>query len=231
LIDIINASSSSRYNSFFTNIGEARGTMKTLATSRHGEIMSINNTDDLFTELYEQITALGQSNTSRNMSNDMMMARIKKYLASERYNIDYSDLIEKLGTEAYDKIIDKATYNFSITPEVFATYLELYHNAVKLLMDSAIFTVRWGKAYHIEMFGDILVKLCTKPFKDGANIIEDTQYLHGLAVTLLLNTIGVACVKYERFTELDRILKLSVPAGNFMGFYREPLLYLLGVSH
>jgi hypothetical protein len=231
LIDIINASSSSRYNSFFTNVGEGNDTMKTLATSKHGEIMSITNADDLFTELYEQITALEQSNTSRNMSHDMMMARVKKYLASEQYNIDYSDLIEKLGTEAYDKIMERAAYNFSITPELFTTYLELHHSAVKPLMDAAILAVRWGKVYHIEMFGDILVKLCTKPFKNGENNIADAQYLHGLAATLLLNTIGVACVKYERFTELDRILKLSVPAGNFMGFYKKPLLSLLDLTH
>ena len=45
---------------------------------------------------------------------------------------------------------------------------------------------------------------------------------------LLLNTIGIACVKYGRFKELNSILKLSVPEGNFMGYYRQPLLYLLG---
>jgi hypothetical protein len=205
--------------------------MKTLATSRHGEIMLINSADDLFTELYEQITALEQSNTSRNMSHDMMMARVKKYLSSDLHNIEYSDLIENLGTEAYDKIIDKATCNFSITPELFATYLELHHNAVKPLMDAAILAMRWGKAYHIKIFGDILIKLCTKPFKNGEITTEGTQYLHALAATLLLNTMGVACVKYERFTELNGILKLSVPAGHFMGFYREPLLRLLGLTH
>ena len=228
LINIINRSLSSRYNSFFTNVGEANDTMKILATSRHGEVMQIKGADDLFTELYEQVTALGQSNTSRNMSHDMMMARVKKYLSSELYNIEYSDLIENLGKEAYNKIMAKANYNFVLTSEQFSTYIELHHNAVKSLMDAAILAVRWGKSYHIEVFGDILVKLCTKPYRNGEITTEGTQYLHALGATLLLNTIGVACVKYERFTELNRILKLNVPAGNFMGFHRESLLYLLG---
>jgi hypothetical protein len=227
LIDIINASSLSRYNSFFTDIGEANDIMKTLSTYRHGEIMLINSADDLFTELYEQIAALEQSNTSRNMNHDMMMARVKKYLSSERHNIEYSDLIEKLGTEAYDKIMAKANYNFTITPEQFSAYFELHHNVLKSLMDAAILAARWGKAYHIEIFGDLMVKLCTKPFINGESYQENTQYLHALGATLLLNTIGVACVKYERFAELNRILKLSVPAGNFMGFHRLSLLYLL----
>lgn len=231
LIDIINSSSSSRYNSFFTNVGEASDIMKTLATSRHGEIMQIKDADDLFTELYEQVTALGRSNASRSMSQDMMMARVKKYLSSELYNIEYSDLIEKLGTEAYDKIMAKANYNFTIAPEQFSAYFELHHNAVKSLMDAAILAARWGKAYHIEIFGDIMVKLCTKPFRSGEITTEGTQYLHALGATLLLNAIGVACVKYERFSELNRILKLSVPAGNFMEFHRLSLLYLIGSTH
>ena len=231
LVDIINGSSSLRYNSIFTNIGEASDVMKELAASRRGEIMLIKGADDLFTELHEQVVALEQSNTNRRLNYDVMMSRVKKYLSSEQYNIEYSDLIEKFGTEAYDKIMAKANYNFTITPELFSAYFELHHNAVKPLIDIAILAARWGKAYHIEAFGDILVKLCTKPFRNGEITTEGTQYLHALGATLLLNAIGVACVKYERFTELNKVLKLSVPAGNFIGFYRKPLLSLLGMPH
>lgn len=231
LVDIINGSSSSRYNSFFTNVGKANDVMNALVTSRRGEVIQIDGADDLFTELYEQVTALEQSNVSRNMSHDMMMTRAKKYMSSELYNIEYSDLVERLGNEAYNKIMAQANYNFHLTPEKFSDYFELHHNAVKPLMDIAILAARWGKAYHIEMFEDILVKLCTKPFRDGESHIENTQYLHALGATLLLNAIGVACVKYERFAELDRMLKLSVPAGNFMGFHRMALLSLLGSTH
>ncbi|WP_394700410.1 SIR2 family protein [uncultured Bacteroides sp.] len=231
LVDIINGSSSSRYNSFFTNVGEASDVMKALAISRRGEIMLIKGADDLFTELHEQVVALEQSNTSRRLNYDVMMSRVKKYLSSEQYNIDYSDLIEKFGTEAYDKIMAKANYNFTITPEQFFAYFELHHNAVKPLIDIAILTARWGKAHHIEAFGDIMVKLCTKPFRSGEITTEGTQYLHALGATLLLNAIGIACVKYDRYTELNKILKLSVPAGNFIGFYRKSLLSLLGSTH
>lgn len=231
LVDIINDASPSRYNSFFTNVGKASDVLNTLAVSRRGEIMLIKGADDLFTELYEQITALSKSNISRHLNYDMMTARVKKYLSSEQYNIEYSDLVERFGAEAYDTIMAKANYNFTITPELFSTYLELHYNAIKPMIDIAILAARWGKAYHIEAFGDILVKLCTKPFKNGGSYIEDTQYLHALGATLLLNAIGVACVKYERFTELNKVLKLSVPAGNFIGFYRKPLLSLLGMTY
>lgn len=227
LVGILNDSSLSRYNSFFASVGKTSDIIKTLAATKHGEIMSIDSADNLFTDIFEQISALAQSNTSRSMSHDVMMARVKKYLSSEQYSIEYSDLIEKLGTEAYDKIIAKANYNVRLSPDLFSLYLDWHHNAVRALIDIAILAVRWGKPHHIEMFGDILVKLCTKPIRNGESYYEDTQYLHALGATLLLNAIGVACIKYKRFAELNNILQLKVPAGNFMGYHRMSLLYLL----
>jgi len=231
LVDIIQGSAAPRYNSFFTSVGEASDMIKSLAASRRGEIMPIKSADDLFSELYEQITALEKNNVSRRMSHDLMMPRVKKYLSSAQHNIDYSDLLERLASEAYDTIASKANYNFPLTSDKFHDYWELHNNAVKPLMDIAVLAARWGEAFHIEAFGDILVKLCMKPVRNGESYIETTQYLHALGGTLLLNAIGIACVKYERFAELDKILKLSVPAGNFMGFYRKSLLYLLGSIH
>ncbi len=228
LINIINSLSSPRYNSFFTTLGEASDSMRTLAKSRHGEVMQIDGADELFSELFEQVSALEKINVSNSISNDMMMSRVKKYLSSDSYKIEFSDLIEKMGTEAYDKIMAKANFNFLLTPELFSSYLEIHHKAVKPLLDAAILSVRWGKSYHIEVFGDILIKLCTKPFIAGESRREGTQYLHSLGATFLLNAIGIACVKYERFTELNKILKLSVPAENFTGSNdRESLLSLL----
>lgn len=231
LIDIINKSSTSRYNSFLATVGKVSDNMNCLAKFRFGEIMPIQGADSFFTELYEQVTALEENNTSRNLNHDMMMARMKKYLSSEQYDIEYSDLIEKLGAEVYDKIMAKANYNFALTPELFTSYLEVHHNAVKPLLDVTILAARWGKSHHIKAFGEILVKLCTKPFRNGEVTCERTQYLHALAPMLLLNAVGIACVKYERFKELDKILKLSVPAGNFMGPYRKSLLSLLGSTY
>ncbi|MFA5433936.1 MAG: SIR2 family protein [Bacilli bacterium] len=229
LVDIIHSSPISRYNSFFTYIEEANEELRDLATSRHGEFMNINSADDLFNELYQQVMALEKINASRCMNHEIMMSRVKKFLSSDQYDIEYSDLIEKLGKEAYDKIIAKAKYNFVITPEQFSTYFECHYNAVKPLMDAAILAARWGKPHHIALFGDVLVKLCMKPFQNSE--YGDTKYLHSLGAALLFNTIGVACVKYERYAELNKLLGLSVPGGNFMGFNRKPLLSLLGSVH
>ena len=231
LIEIINGATHSRYNSFFAYIGEAKNSIMSLSRDRMGELMPIESADNLFSELHEQIMALEKYDVNANMNHEMMMARVKKYLSSKQYDIEFADIIEKWGAEAYDQITEVAHYNFQLSKEAFERYLEIHLRAITPLLDAAILTARWGKEWHIKLFGEILIKLCTKPMRNGETTTEGTQYLHALAPMLLLNTIGIACVKYGRFKELNSILKLSVPVGNFMGFYREPLLSLLGETH
>lgn len=231
LISIINNAAHSRYNSFFAYIGEPNDSLKTLSQNRLGELMPIGSADNLFSELYEQIMALEKYDANANMNHEMMMARVKKYLSSKQYDIEFADIIEKWGTEAYNQITKVAHYYFQLSKEVFEYYLEIHLRAIDPLLDAAILTARWGKGWHIKLFGEILIKLCIRPMKNGEITAEGTQYLHALAPMLLLNTIGIACVKYGRFKELNNILKLSVPEGNFMGYYRQPLLYLLGGTH
>lgn len=231
LIGIINSTTRSRYNSFFAYIGEANNSIKSLSQNRQGEVMSIENADNLFSELYEQIMALEKYDVDANMSHAMMMARVKKYLSSKQYDIEFTDIIEKWGTEAYNQITEVAHYNFRLSKEAFERYLEIHLHAITPLLDAAILTARWGKEWQIKLFGDILIRLCIIPFKNGERGVVETSYIHALAPMLLLNVIGIACVKYGRFKELNNILSLSVPAGNFMGFYREPLLSLLGGTH
>lgn len=231
LIEIINGATHSRYNSFFTYIGEAKNSIMSLSRDRMGELMPIESADNLFSELYEQITALEKYDANANMSHEMMLARVKKYISSKQYDIEFADIIEKWGAEAYNQITEVAHYNFSLTKESFERYLEIHLRAIDPLLDAAIITARWGKEWHVKLFGDILIKLCIKPFKNGERGVVETSYIHALAPMLLLNVIGIACVKFGRFKELNSILKLYVPAGNFMGFYRHPLLYLLGGTH
>jgi len=231
LIGIINSTTRSRYNSFFAYIGEANNSIKSLSQNRQGEVMPIENADNLFSELYEQIMALEKHDVDANMSHAMMMARVKKYLSSKQYDIEFTDIIEKWGTEAYNQITEVAHYNFRLSKETFERYLEIHLHAITPLLDAAILTARWGKEWQIKLFGDILIRLCIKPFKNGERGVVETSYIHALAPMLLLNVIGIACVKFGRFKELNSILKLSVPEGNFMGYYRKPLLYILGGTH
>lgn len=232
LIKIISGTVVPRYNSLFATVGKAKETIANLSYSRNGELLPIRGADEMFSELWEQVSALNENHINKNMVHDIMIAKCKKYLSASHYDIEYMDLVERLGNEAYNVINAHAQYDFVLTQDSFSKYLEIHKSVITPLIEIAVLAIRWGKWYQIKPFGELLVKLCTRSFKNGEITCEGTQYLHSIAPMLLLNAIGVACVKYNRYKELDSILKLSVPAPNFMTVsYRWKLLYLLGGTH
>ena len=232
LIEIIKNSPHPRYSSFFTSVGDPGDNLKELSKMRHGEIMPIKGADELFSELCEQVMALKAYAISANMNQEMRIARLKKYLSGEQYRIEFTDTIEKWRTEAYEQIAAVANYNFSLTQKSFRRYLDIHYSAVEPLLEAAILTVRWGKPWQIKLLGDVLVKLCTKKWRNGEYSVERTSYLHALAPMLLFNTLGVACVKWQRFKELDAVLRMTVPSENFgHSPYRASLLSLLACTY
>ena len=230
LIQLIEGATRPRYNSFFAYVGEANKSLSALSNQRAGELLCIENADQLFTELCEQVLALEKHNVSRNMTHEMMIARVKKYLSLEQYDIEFADLVEKWRDETFKRINEVAQECLEYTPESFAHCLDIHFRAVTEipLLETAILTARWGKKHHLQLFGDVLIKLCM--VSSSYYLKGNGEFFHALAPTLLLNTLGVACVKYGRFAELNTILCSSVPPQNFAGNYSEPLLPLLGTT-
>ena len=231
LIQLIEGATRPRYNSFFAYVGEANKSLSALSNQRAGELLCIENADQLFTELCEQVLALEKHNVSRNMTHEMMIARVKKYLSLEQYDIEFADLVEKWRDEAFKRITEVAQERLEYTPESFAHCLDIHFRAVTEipLLETAMLMARWGKKHQLEFFGEILIKLCmvsSSYYLKGGNV----ESFHALASTLLFNTLGVACVKYGRFAELNTILCTFVPSGNLAGSYGEPLLSLLGTT-
>lgn len=229
LIRILEDARRSRYGSFFTYVGAETEVLKALSEKLEGETMSIKGADELFSELFKQVMALNGCAVRTNMSQEERIAQVKKYLSSELYAIDFADMIKQWGDEAYKQISGVAHYNFQLTRETFDRYQKIHLSAVTPLLEAAVLTVRWGKEWRIKLFGDILVKLCTLEWRRGESRVSDTTYVHGLAPMLLLNALGIACVKYQRFKELNTILSSTVSRENFFDTSCRPqLLAILG---
>lgn len=228
LIRILEDAPRSRYASFFTYVGEETEVLKALSEKLEGETMSIKGADELFSELFKQVMALNGRAVRTNMRQEERIAQVRNYLSSEQHAIDFADMIKQWGDEAYKQISEVAHYDFQLTREAFDRYLKIHLSAVTPLLEAAVLTVRWGKESQIQLIGDVLVKLCTKEWRSGERYVSDTIYLHGLAPMLLLNALGIACVKYQRFKELNAILGSTVSLDNFRFYgHRTQLLAIL----
>ena len=232
LVNIINQSPVSRYNSFFTDVRTANHDLIELAEKRKGETVKIDGADALYNELYEQTDALRKNEVSKALDLDILLARIKKYLIDKKYEIEFEELIDNLSDDAYDRVQSIANYNVPLTSDSFNAFFELHRTAVHNLIEVSIVIGRWGKPVHVKKIGQVIVRLCLLPWKNGRTTCGHTNYVHGVGATLLLNALGISCVRYENYAGLNEVVKLDVPAENFI-FYnsRQKLLCLIGESH
>lgn len=232
LTEIIHGAKLTRYGSYFSYVGKTSDSLNELAEGRNADLIKIDDADRFFSELQEQVSALEKINLSKTISADLFVTRVKKYLPIPEKSIDLEELIENEGKYAQDTILKYASYNFCITPEVFRKYLDLHKQAVEKLIPAAIAVVRWGKEKQVIQFKEILIRLCLRPLVNGEFTCEGTQYLHLLASCFLFNAIGIASVKYKKFSHLKSLFKVKVPAGNVTNISSPMnLVYLVLTDH
>lgn len=228
LKNVIRTASNSRYGIYFTYLSKISKSLKELAKETNGQPIEIKDANNLFMELNERVDALSRMEMSNDLDDKIIVARIKKYLSKNEYRILYSELIQHLSFEAVEEINVKANYNFYLTEEKFEEYLDIHVKAVHSLLLVTPYICHWGNQEQLADLGDTIVKLCL------VNINRWTEYsnfLHSIAAVLLFNCVGICCVKFKRFKELNKILSLTVPEHNFMDYRREKILYLIGDSH
>lgn len=157
---------------------------------------------------------------------------VKSYLLEPSKQILLTELIEDEKEEAFNKILQYASYNHQTTPQTFGMYLTIHQEAIAKLMSAVLPIVRYGNLNQQSLLLDSIVKLCIKPFKSGEITMHGTQYVHLLAATFLYHATGVAAIKYSRFELVKRMMEAKVPAPNVLSpSFAFSLEYLAGCNH
>lgn len=207
LVNIIRSSENRRYESYFTYCNKCENTLKELATFRQGNTLPIENADSFFTELAERVMALSNLEGNHPLSKDIAVERLKRYIAKSEKNILYDDLFENESERAYNKIIQN--YSFPLNHKTFNECLKRHLNAIDTLLPMCITAVRWAKPIHEQAVCDMLARFVEFPIKSGESYQSETVKLHYLSGLLLMYTIGISCIKYDKYSLLNKILHIS----------------------
>ena len=157
---------------------------------------------------------------------------VKRLLSSPNSEIAYTEMIEDEGKKTYEKILEKANYNFTINSTNFKSYKEYHIHAVERLVAASIVIVRYGTQKQQELLIEVMKRLCLKPFINGEQSVVGTSNLHLLGATFLFHTIGISCVRYGYFQILPMMMRCQVPAGNALSLsYPYSLAHLAGTNH
>ena len=173
-----------------------------------------------------------ESNTKTPVTHEQFDKEIRRLIASPNSDITFTEMIESEAQKAYEQILSKAQYHFSVNAAIFKEYVGFHLSAVERLVSSAITIVRFGTQKQQELLVEAMTKLCMKPFKNGEISQVGTPNLHLFAATFLFHTVGLSCVKYRFYQIIPVMMKKKVPAGHALSpSYAYPLAHLAGMNH
>lgn len=169
---------------------------------------------------------------TKELTVTQFVEEVKRLLSTPNSEIAYTEMIEVEGKKAYEKILEKANYNFTINSTNFKSYKEFHIHAVERLVAASIVIVRYGTQKQQELLIDVMKRLCLKPFINGEQSEEGTPIIHLFGATFLFHTIGISSVKYGYFQILPMMMRCQVPASNALSPSRSySLAHLAGTNH
>lgn len=171
-------------------------------------------------------------NVGEQLTDEQFVTEIKRLLSLPNSEITYTEMIEGEAKSAYNDIISRAKYDFSINPNIFKDYADYHFKTVEKLIMVSLPIVRYGTLKQQKLLVDAMVRLCMKPLKDGEITYDGTNYLHLFASTFLFHAVGMSCVKFEYYQLLKVMMTAKVPAGNVLSpNYGYSLAHLSGTDH
>lgn len=157
---------------------------------------------------------------------------VKTYLLDSSKQILLTEMLEDEKEKAFSKIMEYASYNHATTAYSFNTYLAIHQEAIASLMSAVLPIVRYGTPAQQQLLVDAMVRLCTKPFRNGEITTCGTEYIHLLASIFLFQATGVAAVKFSRFNLIKVMMTTKVHAPNALSPSRSfSLESMAGYNH
>lgn len=157
---------------------------------------------------------------------------VKSYLLDNSKQILLTELIEKESKKAYKAICDKANYSVARDAASFTSYVKVQEKAIENLMATVVPIVRYGTLAQQKLLVEAMTLLCKKPLFNGQITVVDFDKEHLLASTFLYHAVGVACVKYQKYSLIREMMQVKVTAPNIISLnYSMYLEYLSGCNH
>ncbi len=210
LVNLFKQTSNFRFNSFWTFIHRCNKELEELAKLRKGKTIQIENADNFFSELYEKINSLELLDKSSPISEEIAIARIKKYVASEDHRIKFNDLLQDQIKPLLDLLEKNNFSKIQPTQSELQPILLKHQSKLESFLPIIINAVYWSKTYHKNIVTNILKRVAL-PQKIEGHFYRDSvnfQYFPALAI---FYSIGITAIKNEKYELLKDCFYLKIP--------------------
>ena len=177
--------------------------------------------------------AVGMTSATATVNpNELSVGNVKVLLNSPNGLIDFTELVEEAARKSHEEILQHASYNFPVNKQSFKAYKICHLGIAEPYLKTLPIVIRYGTSEYAKLYVDAMVRFCTKPFKNGEITMTGTEYLHFLAPMFIFHTMGLLCVKYQKYEPIMDMMKAVVPAPNPLSpSHGYTLAHMAGTDH
>lgn len=209
LRDAITRCPNRRYASFWASRGKPHALAEDLIIRRDAKLISIESADDLFTEIGERVTALEAVEQPDPLDAKVAIARLKRYLAEDRYRIQLHDLVLAETHSVTARLrSDEFTLQSDWSPEAFCRRVAAYEAATAVLRPMLLHGAVWSNQDHIRLWARVIDQLIDCRQGDSGTL--GWINLQWYPPIMLFYTIGIASVAAERYDILNFLFRREI---------------------
>ena len=201
---------SRRYTTFWAYHGRLEDEASELVEHRDGTTMQIDGAAAFFTELRENVQALGDAEDGAPLTRDVARERVKRYMTREERRIDLADLLQDETERVRNRVFDET--RFSLTAEYEADAIEgrldRYAANIETLVVMCSTCAYFGPDVvnpGTQYVADALQRLGTIPSPNGSHT-NGWKTLRHYPGTILLYGTGVAAVASDHWKLVNELL-------------------------
>jgi len=211
LVNTIRQSENFRFSSFWSHVGTCEAELNDLSTYRKGNTIEISNADSFFTELKERVEALSKMENNHPLNADIAVERLKKYIVKDENKILLYDLFQTEQECAFQKMRSIKNFNFDTTVTNLQFRIQEYESILNIILPLAINATIWSKIENEKLIVNLISRISEpREFVNGQTSIQIINELYYIPSLFLLYGVGIAAVKYDKFSLLNKVFNIKV---------------------
>ncbi|MFZ4402515.1 MAG: SIR2 family protein [Pseudobdellovibrionaceae bacterium] len=195
---------SHRFMTAWLEVSELSPLAKGLADLRRATIIQGSDADTFFSDLESKIKSLEQFDSPTEISSQLAVATLKRYLRDPKHVIKLHDLVQTETKKAISKVNSfDLPMNLYVTKELVADRIQKYDSAISILLPIVIYGSYWEKD-NLDLWTQAIARL-TGFNSRGAN--DSLLGLRRYPAFILFQAEGIAAVAKKNWEFLFELLK------------------------
>ena len=211
---------SRRYSTYWAARGEPSDLAKMLIAHRTAKMVSINDADDFFSSIRDQVETLAQTSRQNPQSTELLLNSTKRFISKPEHRIQLDELV---ASEAQSLINSLDVGSFTAqdpwnAPE-FQRRVKAYDAATERIAQMFGVLGRWGTGEELQNVVNVIASVQSHADKQRSGNVAWLD-LRSYPAVLLVSAYGIGLVRSERWTALHQFLSERIEFVGASGLSR-----------